>query len=93
MTSKEIVKLFREGLSIERLTEKEWAEQKESRKERQAAYRKQTAHIKAQQAKDKDFKIGKGNRIVVGAVCTRFMAQGVVEKAIYDDLMNQSKAG
>lgn len=29
MTSKEIIKLFREGLSIERLTEKEWTEQKD----------------------------------------------------------------
>jgi|GEM_PF-4554451 len=90
MTNKEIIKLFRGGLSIDMLSEKEWAAQKESREQRQAAYKKQMNFIKGKKANNRKYKFD-GRRIVVGPVCTRFAARSIIEKAIYDDIMKQSK--
>lgn len=92
MTSKEIVKLFREGLSIDMLSEREHKNQKKLRSERQAVYRKQMNFIKGEKVKNRKYKFD-GKKIIVGPVCTKFAARSIIEQAIYDDLMKQSKVG
>jgi len=93
MTSSEIVSLFREGSSIELLSKREWEEQKKARKERQQAYCCQNISVKLQRETNKDFKLPKADRIIVGRPCTKFMALSAVEKAIYEYLMGQSRKG
>lgn len=86
MSESEILKLFNQGIDIDRLTEKFYKVLKNQQQARRAEKCKQLEYIKSQKKKDKKYKYD-GVRVLVGGRISIQMARNHVETVLYKESM------